>query len=273
MWETTPRYLNADPLYWLSAIQSTNTAHFNQLTQELKLASDNSGPFKWLAGLYWYDSRNYGSEYLFTSLPISFYQINVNNNQLKGESAYGQVTYSITDSLRVTAGARSAARLLAPDQQDRCRRGSNDLGRIAAQNQAAETSSPVCAHHDQIGRPCLRMSNDDLRRPLAVGVEQNTVAIDTACGDELLGLIQIFLTRVAQGCQQDVTDRAGRKLVMPVHQVDDMDQMHDTGAVHRDLDDFMQRGHRGSAAVDWNQHLSIHAVLRAESGGPFLRPW
>ena len=102
-------YLNADPLYWLSAIQSTNTAHFNQLTQELKLASNGSGPFKWLAGLYWYDSRNYGSEYLFTNLPFSFYQINVDNNQLKGESVYGQLTYSITDSLRVTAGTRGSS--------------------------------------------------------------------------------------------------------------------------------------------------------------------
>jgi iron complex outermembrane receptor protein len=102
-------YLNADPLYWLSAIQSTNTAHFNQLTQELRLASTGVGPFKWLAGLYWYNSRNYGSEYLFTNLPFSFYQINVNNNQLKGEAAYGQLTYSITDTLRITGGARASS--------------------------------------------------------------------------------------------------------------------------------------------------------------------
>ena len=102
-------YLNADPLYWLSAIQSTNTAHFNQLTQELKLTGETAGPFKWLAGLYWYDSRNYGSEYLFTNLPFSFYQINVDNNQLKGESVYGQVTYSVTDSLRFTAGTRGSS--------------------------------------------------------------------------------------------------------------------------------------------------------------------
>jgi iron complex outermembrane receptor protein len=102
-------YLNADPLYWLSAIQSTNTAHFNQLTQELKLTGENSGPFKWLAGVYWYNSRNYGSEYLFTNLPFSFYQINVDNNVLKGESAYGQVTYSVTDSLRLTVGTRGSS--------------------------------------------------------------------------------------------------------------------------------------------------------------------
>jgi iron complex outermembrane receptor protein len=102
-------YLNADPLYWLSAIQSTNTAHFNQLTQELKLTGENGGPFKWLAGVYWYNSRNYGSEYLFTNLPFSFYQINVDNNVLKGESAYGQVTYSVTDSLRFTVGTRGSS--------------------------------------------------------------------------------------------------------------------------------------------------------------------
>ena len=102
-------YLNSDPLYWLSAIESTDTAHFNQVTQELKLASDNSGPFKWLAGLYWYNSRNSGDESLFTNLPMAFYQINVNENQLKGESAYGQLTYSITDSLRVTGGTRASS--------------------------------------------------------------------------------------------------------------------------------------------------------------------
>ncbi len=102
-------YLDAKPLYWLSAIESTNTAHFNQLTQELKLTGENGGPFKWLAGVYWYNSRNYGSEYLFTNLPFSFYQINVNDNVLKGESAYGQVTYSVTDSLRFTVGTRGSS--------------------------------------------------------------------------------------------------------------------------------------------------------------------
>ena len=102
-------YLDARPLYWLSAIQSNNNAHFNQLTQELKLTGDNSGPFKWLAGVYWYNSRNYGSEYLFTNLPFSFYQINVNDNVLKGESAYGQVTFSATDRLRFTVGTRASS--------------------------------------------------------------------------------------------------------------------------------------------------------------------
>ena len=37
-------YLDARPLYWLSAIQSTNTAHYNQFEQELRLASNQEGP-------------------------------------------------------------------------------------------------------------------------------------------------------------------------------------------------------------------------------------
>jgi iron complex outermembrane receptor protein len=42
-------------------------------------------------------------------LPMTFYQINVDNNQLKGEAAYGQVIYSVTDSFRVTGGGRASS--------------------------------------------------------------------------------------------------------------------------------------------------------------------
>src|SRR6202522_3634037 len=102
-------YLDARPLYWLSAIQSTNTAHYNQLTQELRLSSTGQGPYKWLIGLAYYDSRNSGSEYLFTNEPFSFYQTNVNADRLQGYSAFGQLTYSITDTFRITGGGRGSS--------------------------------------------------------------------------------------------------------------------------------------------------------------------
>jgi iron complex outermembrane receptor protein len=102
-------YLDARPLYWLSAIQSTNTAHYNQLTQELRISSTGDGPFKWLGGLYYYNSRNSGSEYLFTNLPFSFYQTNVDADRLQGYSAFGQLTYSITDTFRITGGGRGSS--------------------------------------------------------------------------------------------------------------------------------------------------------------------
>jgi len=102
-------YLDARPLYWLSAIQSTNTAHYNQLTQELRLSSTGGGPLKWLGGLYYFNSRNSGSEYLFTNLPFSFYQTNVNADRLLGYSVFGQATYSITDTFRLIGGGRASS--------------------------------------------------------------------------------------------------------------------------------------------------------------------
>lgn len=101
-------YLDTKPYYWLSAIQSTNSAHYNQFTQELRLTGTSGGPLKWLVGLAYYDSRNSGTESLFTNLPFAFYQTNVDADRLAGYSAFGQVTYSITDSFRLTGGGRAS---------------------------------------------------------------------------------------------------------------------------------------------------------------------
>src|SRR5207245_10159768 len=84
----------------------TNTAHYNQFEQELRLASRGDKPLKWLGGLSYYNSRNSGSEYLFLNQPFSFYQTNIEANRLLGYAAFGQATYSISNSLRVTAGGR-----------------------------------------------------------------------------------------------------------------------------------------------------------------------
>lgn len=102
-------YLDARPHYWLSAIESTNTAHFNQFEQELRLTNRDHTHWNWLAGLSYYDSRNSGTEYLFTNLPITFYQSNVRADRLEGYAAFGQVTYSVTPSFRITAGGRASS--------------------------------------------------------------------------------------------------------------------------------------------------------------------
>lgn len=102
-------YLDARPLYWLGAIESTNTAHYNQFEQELRLTNRDHTHWNWLAGLSYYNSRNSGSEYLFTNLPISFYQTNVNADRLQGYAGFGQVTYSVTPSFRITAGGRASS--------------------------------------------------------------------------------------------------------------------------------------------------------------------
>ena len=99
-------YFDAQPLYWLSALQSTNSSHYNQLTQELRLASTGNGPFKWLVGLSYFNSRNNGTELLFPNLPFAFFQNNVDYDRLAGESIFGQLTYSFTDTFRLTGGGR-----------------------------------------------------------------------------------------------------------------------------------------------------------------------
>lgn len=99
-------YLDARPLYWLSALQSMNTAHYNQITHELRLASRSEGPLQWLGGLYYYNVRNRGFIELFTNLPFHFLQSNVEANRLEGYAAFGQATYGFSDTFRTTVGAR-----------------------------------------------------------------------------------------------------------------------------------------------------------------------
>lgn len=99
-------YLDARPRYWLSAILSTNTAHYNQFEQELRLSSKGDSALKWLTGISYFNSRNSGSEYLFLNQPFSFYQTNVEADRLLGYAGFGQATYSVTNSFRVTGGGR-----------------------------------------------------------------------------------------------------------------------------------------------------------------------
>lgn len=102
-------YLDTVPPYWLSAILAINTAHYNQISQELRLASTGNGPLKWLAGLYYYNSRNHGTFTLFANQPFAFLQDDVESNRLEGYAAFGQATYSFTDTLRFTLGGRASS--------------------------------------------------------------------------------------------------------------------------------------------------------------------
>ena len=102
-------YLDAAPLFWLSALQTKNTAHYNQVTQELRLASNGDGRIKWLGGLYYYNVRNSGAIELFPNLPFAFLQSNVEGNRLEGYAIFGQATVSLSDTFRATFGARGSS--------------------------------------------------------------------------------------------------------------------------------------------------------------------
>ena len=99
-------YLDSRPAYWLSAIESSNIGHYNQFSQELRLAGTDSGPFNWLAGLYYYNMRSYSALALFINLPMAFNQDSVGANREAGYAAYGQLKYSFTDTFRGIIGGR-----------------------------------------------------------------------------------------------------------------------------------------------------------------------
>lgn len=95
-------FLDFHENYWLGALPSRISAHYNQITQELRLNGD-SGKLKWIAGVYGYRVVNYGD---IVIRPIAFYLSSVDRNRLQGIAAFGQGTYSVTDRLRVTVGGR-----------------------------------------------------------------------------------------------------------------------------------------------------------------------
>lgn len=100
-----PSYFHLDwsANYWLEDIPALLTAHYNQLTQELRVASDGDGRLQWLGGLYAYRVTNDG-DFLVGGFPLA----QVSHNRLAGWALFGEATYALTDKVRVTAGGRSS---------------------------------------------------------------------------------------------------------------------------------------------------------------------
>ena len=94
-------YLDWAADYWLENIPALLTAHYNQVTNELRLASDTDSKLQWLGGLYAYQVTNDG-DFIVGGFPLA----QISRNRLEGYAAFGEATYSFTDALRFTAGAR-----------------------------------------------------------------------------------------------------------------------------------------------------------------------
>jgi len=97
---------------------SFTISDFTQTSHELRLASTDTGPLRWLAGLYAFDERgNMDARFEFTNFRISattvlpnFVQRFVQNPVVsKSKAVFGQATYAVTPGLRLTAGLRSTA--------------------------------------------------------------------------------------------------------------------------------------------------------------------
>ena len=96
-------------LQYFSPFPNYQVIGTHQYSDELRITSDSEKPFKWLGGLFFYQIR----EYQYFSVNNTLLQ-NLNreagNPQIWNEdrtlAAFGQVTYSVTDWLRLTGGLR-----------------------------------------------------------------------------------------------------------------------------------------------------------------------
>ena len=79
----------------------------DQLTQEIRLASDTDGPLKWQVGAMYFDARDYTDFYqrafLIGTNPNNFVRL---RNENTSWAVFGQLSYQVTPQLTLTAGAR-----------------------------------------------------------------------------------------------------------------------------------------------------------------------
>lgn len=99
-----PGYISLDSAfneYWLGVVPAAISQYYRMQSHELRV-SGSSDKFEWLAGLYLYDQKNHGA---YTVLG-TFLNVDIRHNRLKGLGVFGQLTYHVTDSVRLTAGGR-----------------------------------------------------------------------------------------------------------------------------------------------------------------------
>jgi iron complex outermembrane recepter protein len=102
-------HLDWDGRYWLENIGSQLTARYDQVTQELRVASDADTRLRWLGGLYYYRVSNDGDFYTYTNTPAPFPLAQIEQNRLEGYAAFGQATWDFSPTTRLVAGGRFSA--------------------------------------------------------------------------------------------------------------------------------------------------------------------
>lgn len=94
-------YLDWTGHYWLENLPSLLSAHYNQITQELRAAGSAGQRWQWLAGLYGYRVTNDG-RFIVAGFPLA----DISRNRLEGMAAFGEATYSPAKRLRLRVGGR-----------------------------------------------------------------------------------------------------------------------------------------------------------------------
>ena len=105
-WIPSYFYLDSAPNYWLGTIRARLATHYNQVANELRYSNPDSEGIRYLAGLYLYRVRSDNLFTLLTNQPFAFRSVNIHFNQIENAAAFGQLTFPLSDRLRLIAGGR-----------------------------------------------------------------------------------------------------------------------------------------------------------------------
>ena len=112
-----PSYLDFEwrQEYWLTHKDGDFNETIDQQTHELRLAYDAGGRLTGLAGLYAYDIETtgqlfiqFGPDELFPGSPAGLWlnASDVRDHRLRGNALFGEMSYALTDTMRLVAGGR-----------------------------------------------------------------------------------------------------------------------------------------------------------------------
>jgi len=94
--------------YWIGSKPSDFGESIRQTTHELRIAGGEESRAKWLAGLYYYRLATDGQLFIQVAPGLWFDASDVRDHVLQGTSAFGQVTFTAADGLRLVAGGRAS---------------------------------------------------------------------------------------------------------------------------------------------------------------------
>ncbi|QUD90241.1 TonB-dependent receptor [Phenylobacterium montanum] len=108
------KYYKDEPVYFLSLGEANRGQLFNnnESSHELRLASKPGRRLTWVAGLYRFQEHSTGVTEFLPPLPLPLtsppynYRLFYANAKADSTAVFGQATFSLTDSLRVTGGLR-----------------------------------------------------------------------------------------------------------------------------------------------------------------------
>ncbi len=97
------RYTNTDSLTY-DGLRYGQQTHSDQKSMEGRL-SDTSGALTWVVGAYYFDEAIRGASNIFQGVALQYILVN-SVPTTKASAAFGQLTYSVVDDLRLILGGR-----------------------------------------------------------------------------------------------------------------------------------------------------------------------